>query len=304
MTMIEETDTQAQLFPGQSLASWEKPEDDDSIHTIHPSQCVAWAGNARHAQEFCPRRSAELIDSIAREGQRMPIIVRRSSEGAGHYEIIAGMRRHAAVGLLLAKGLDVQLKARIISVDDEEAWRISEAENAGRQDVTPLQRARSWAWAMERFHLGRQDRLAAAVGKDVATVSRTLSLLNVPQEILDVLLDPEAMSINFASKLQARLSDDTQREAALTRAKQIRELELRLAGPKLLEELFLATEQLNAQTIFDLDDVLEIAKVRLTRKADRTLSLRVKPLTQDLTKRERTALLRSIEKALSSALDS
>lgn len=301
--MNQTTDAQAQLFsraPGDR-DQWDEAE---TVQSVDPSLCIPWRGNARYAQEFCPRRSADLLDSIAREGQRLPIIVRRSNEVSGHYEIIAGMRRHAAISLLVTRGHDLELKVKLISVDDEEAWRISEAENAGRQDVTPLQRARSWHWAMTQFHEGRQDRLAEAVGKDVATVSRTLSLLNVPQAILDILLDPESMSINFASKLQAGLSDDTRRGAALMRARQIRELELRLPGPKLLEELFIEADQLTAQRCVDLDDVIEIAKVRLVRKADRSLSLKVKPLNQDLTKRERTALLRSIEKALSAALDS
>lgn len=274
----------------------------DEVQLIDPALCRPWEGNARYCVEFCPKRSRELVDSIAREGQRVPVILRPSIEHEGSYEIIAGMQRHGAVTHLIAQGADIRLRATVVIASDEQAWHISETENAGRRDITPLQRARSWSWALHQLHEGRQDRLAAAVGCDEATVSRTLSILGVPPEILKVLAEPEAMSINFASKLQAALRNEELREAAFARAGEIAELGLRYSAPEALERLLKTPEERETHRPIQIADVAQIAKVRLVRKPHGAIGLQIKPVNATLTKRERLALLRSIETALASAL--
>ncbi len=276
----------------------------EEVRLIDPALCRPWEGNARHCVEFCPKRSRELVDSIAREGQRVPVILRPSVEREGGYDIIAGMQRHGAVTHLIARGADISLRATIVVASDEQAWRISETENAGRRDITPVQRARSWSWAMDQFHDGRQDRLAAAVGCDEATVSRTLSILSVPPEIVAILAEPEAMSINFASKLQAALRDEEIRKFAFARAKEFAELGMRYTAAEALDRLLMTAEEREAHRPIEIDDVAKIAKVRLVRKPNGSIGLQIKPVNDSMTKRERLALLRSIESALTSALTS
>jgi ParB/RepB/Spo0J family partition protein len=300
---MEEKETQPPLFAiaghEPALASATPSE---NVQLIDPALCRPWEGNARHCVEFCPTRSRELVDSIAREGQRVPVILRPSIEHEGSYEIIAGMQRHGAVTHLIAQGADICLRATIVIASAEQAWRISETENAGRRDITPLQRARSWSWAMHQFHDGRQDGLAAAVGCDEATVCRTLSILSVPPEILKILAEPEAISINFASKLQAALRKEEVRKTALARAGEFAELGLRYSSSEALERLLMTPEERETHRPIQIDDVAKIAKVRLVRKPNGTIGLQIKPVNESLTKRERLSLLRSIESALATAL--
>lgn len=141
--------------------------------------------NGRSVTPFDLRKDQELLDDIRKHGQKTPVVVRLLPDG--RYELIVGTRRLGAVRELSKLNPNVMLLAYVVDVDDMKAWRIAYAENTARKDLTPLQTARAWKYALDHFCEGVQEGLARAVNKDAATVSRTLALLEIPEEILGAL---------------------------------------------------------------------------------------------------------------------
>jgi len=81
---------------------------------------------------FDPKYIKELADSIKRDGQWNPIIVKQNSQG---YDLIAGECRLRAVKSLKRKNIMV----RILNIDDEEACLLALKTNVLRRDMNPIE---------------------------------------------------------------------------------------------------------------------------------------------------------------------
>ncbi|MCQ7029666.1 hypothetical protein MRO55_24495, partial [Escherichia coli] len=93
------------------------------------------------------------------------------------YILIAGTRRVGAIRHHREKKPHLMLNAHLVEVDDQEAWRIADAENSGRHNLTPRQRAYSYDYAIRNFFQSNQEKFANAIKKDPSAVSRTLKLM-------------------------------------------------------------------------------------------------------------------------------
>jgi len=133
------------------------------------------AGRLQPRSEFDTEKQKELISSIKEKGLIQPIIVRRKADG---YEIIAGERRFRAVKSLGTE----RMPAIIKDVDDQEALIISLIENIQREQLNPIEEASAFKKLIEDFKVN-QDDVAQFLGKDKTTVSNTLRLLKLPDEI-------------------------------------------------------------------------------------------------------------------------
>jgi ParB family chromosome partitioning protein len=81
--------------------------------------------------------------------------VRRTPDGPAPYELIVGTRRHWSVSWLHANHhSQIELIARIETLDDEGAFRLADIENREREDVTDLERARNYLHAVEAYYGG------------------------------------------------------------------------------------------------------------------------------------------------------
>ena len=130
-------------------------------------------------QETDPQKLAELIASIREKGVIQPVLVRPKKDG---YELIAGERR-----LRAAKKLGLtQLPAIIKDADDAEALQLSLIENIQREELNPLEEAQAYQQLISEFGFN-QEKIARVVGKDPSSVSNTLRLLALPQEIQSAL---------------------------------------------------------------------------------------------------------------------
>lgn len=78
------------------------------------------------------RQIAELADSIRNEGLINPVVVRRKGD---KYELISGFRRVESVRNLG----EHSIKAMVVSVDDDKAFRIAVSENLKRKSLTPVE---------------------------------------------------------------------------------------------------------------------------------------------------------------------
>jgi len=117
----------------------------------------------------------ELQESIRLNGLIQPITVR---EVEGGYELLAGERRFRAVSDL---GLPT-IAAHIRVLSDEEMRTLSIIENVQREDLNPIDLAKSYRSLANDLGYS-QEKIASQIGKNRSTVANTLRLLELPDEV-------------------------------------------------------------------------------------------------------------------------
>ena len=119
----------------------------------------------------------ELANSIQESGLIYPLLVRKTDKSGLNgpvYELIAGERRYRALRLL------GRMEAPVIvrEVSDRKALELSLIENLQREELNPIEEATAYQRLLQEFGL-TQEEVAAAMGKDRATVANTLRLLKL-----------------------------------------------------------------------------------------------------------------------------
>jgi ParB family chromosome partitioning protein len=134
--------------------------------------------------DFQPRghvgetRLQELANSIRANGIIQPIVVRRVGD---RFQIIAGERRWRAAKL--AGLLRVPIVVRDVAPGREKSLlEMALVENIQRENLNPIEEALAYRRLSDEFQLTQED-IAAAVGKDRATVANFLRLLRLPDEV-------------------------------------------------------------------------------------------------------------------------
>ena len=146
----------------------------------------------------------ELANSIQENGLLQPILVARFGK---EYYIIAGHRRVEAHKLLGKENI----KARIIrNVDDKTLASISLIENLQREDLDIIETAIAIKRYKEEFNK-TLDEIGKELGKTKSWISRILSVLSLPQEIIDDIKNNKSTSdvnslnlINSVSKFDKK----------------------------------------------------------------------------------------------------
>ena len=117
----------------------------------------------------------ELAQSIRSNGVLQPILVRKVE---GRFEIVAGERRWRAAqraGLL-------KVPVTIRDVSDDKLLEVALVENIQRENLNPIEEAQAYRQMSTSLGLS-QEAIAAAVGKDRATVANYMRLLRLPAEV-------------------------------------------------------------------------------------------------------------------------
>ena len=164
-------------------------------------------------------RLEELAQSIRANGIIQPIVVRRVAD---RYEIVAGERRWRAAQ---RAGL-FKVPVAIRDVPDDKMLEVALVENIQREDLNPIEAAQAYRRLHEELHLS-QDAIAAAVGKDRATVANFIRLLRLPAEIRND-LSAGALTMGHARALLSLPDEASQRRLArdvVSRALSVRETE-------------------------------------------------------------------------------
>ncbi len=130
--------------------------------------------------DFREKDLEELAASIREKGILQPVVV-REIEGVSGYELIAGERRLRAAKLA---GL-VEVPTLLQVFSDKEAVECAIIENAQREDLNPIEEARSFKILSSQFDM-TQSAIAEAVGKNRATVSNSLRLLQLEPSVLEL----------------------------------------------------------------------------------------------------------------------
>ena len=117
-----------------------------------------------------------LATSIRDQGILQPILVRRL--GLKDFQIIAGERRYRAA--VLAGLREVPCVER--EAGEGDALELALVENLLRDDLSPFEEAAAYE-GLIREHGHTHDSLARRVGKGRTSITETLALLNIPEEI-------------------------------------------------------------------------------------------------------------------------
>ncbi len=156
-------------------------------------------------EKFSDESLSELATSIKTHGVLEPIILRAKGK---RYEIIAGERRYRASKLAGLKTIPAVIK----NYNDLKTMEIALVENLQREDLNPLEQARTFMKLIKEFKL-TQEEVARRTGKSRSAITNTIRLLNLPEEVQKMILE-EKISPGHARallplgdpKLQLRLA--------------------------------------------------------------------------------------------------
>lgn len=150
----------------------------------------------RHPAAFADAAFAQLKESIAARGQDTPIVVRAKGE---RFELATGRRR-----LAVCRELGIPVLARVLPLDDEAMLALQYRENAERADVSAFERGR---WFAQLAEAGwSTTRLAALTGLSQPSIVAYLKLGRLPEELVQGLSDPRALSLRDGARLAAALA--------------------------------------------------------------------------------------------------
>jgi ParB family chromosome partitioning protein len=167
-------------------------------------------------------RLHELSESIRSKGIIQPIVVRRLGD---RFQIIAGERRWRAARL--AGLLRVPVIVRdVTSGQDASLLEMALIENIQREDLNPIEEAQAYRRLSDQFHM-TQEAIAAAVGKDRASVANCLRLLKLPEEVRAEVASGR-LSMGHARALLSLVDEADQRRTGreiIARSMSVRETE-------------------------------------------------------------------------------
>jgi ParB family transcriptional regulator, chromosome partitioning protein len=130
----------------------------------------------------------ELADSIRELGLIQPLIVQRVADDhdaaqPARYQLITGERRWRAAQLAGLRHVDVVVK----EATPQEMLELALVENIQRADLNPLEEAHAYAQLADEFGL-TQEQIATRVGRSRVSVTNTMRLLKLPDDVRDLLL--------------------------------------------------------------------------------------------------------------------
>ena len=180
------------------------PTKDSAFQLIPVSQIAPNADQPR--KTFNVETIEELSNSIRQKGVLHPIIVKKKSDGA--FELVCGERRFRAA--MLCGLAEVPAIIKDIANDDFLEWAL--IENIQREDLNPIEEAEAYQRLVEERRIS-QEEVAKRVGKNRVTVTNTLRLLRLPQEVKKYLAEGR-LSAGHARALLGLLSPEHQRQMA------------------------------------------------------------------------------------------
>src|SRR5258708_33509632 len=167
-------------------------------------------------------RLQELAQSIKSNGVIQPIVVRKVGD---RFQIIAGERGWSAAKL--AGLLRVPIVVRDVAPGQENSLlELALIENIQRENLNPIDEALAYRRLADDFQL-TQEAIAAAVGKDRATVANVVRLLKLPEEIRAEVATGR-LSMGHARALLSLATEQQQRTIArdvIARTLSVRETE-------------------------------------------------------------------------------
>lgn len=190
-----------------------------SINTVDKSPVVNEEGNStlevvlgriepdrnQPRKNFSEDELHELAESIKKHGVIQPLLVEKNGD---RYTIVAGERRWRAAKIA---GL-TKIPVIVGDYSDQEKMEIQLIENIQREKLNPIEEAMAFKKLIDEFKL-KQDELAESIGKNRTTITNTLRLLNLAQEVQTMIVE-EKITPGHARALLVIEDEKTQYELA------------------------------------------------------------------------------------------
>ena len=160
---------------------------------------------AQPRKNFDEESLNELAESIKEHGVIQPIIVRQNGQ---MYTIVVGERRWRAARLAGLKDIPAIVK----ELDDKEKAEIALIENIQREDLSSVEEAKAFRSLIDDYGL-TQEELAKRVSKNRTTITNSLRLLQLDDEILE-LIDNGELSAGHARAILSISGKRAQYKAA------------------------------------------------------------------------------------------
>lgn len=166
----------------------------EKLLEIDPLQCRPWQHHNRHEGWLDKDRLGGLIESMGRDGQLQPGLVRKTQDEKYPYEIIFGVRRWSA-----CKALGKKFRARITNEDDKACIRLMHFENEESRNISPLEKAFAYADQLALGLYRTQAEFAEDLNMTVRNLSRLLRIANLREHE-----DLVALLFRFVDQLSLR----------------------------------------------------------------------------------------------------
>ncbi|MDT8285113.1 MAG: ParB/RepB/Spo0J family partition protein, partial [Thermovirgaceae bacterium] len=167
-------------FQTEDRSGHELPVNEISIQDIKPNPY-------QPRRDFAAEELEELAQSIREKGLISPVTV---TERNGEYVLVAGERRLRACKQL---GMDT-IPSYFRPVDgEEELMELALIENVQRENLNPIEEAMAYRALIERYGLS-QEVVAERIGKKRSTITNSMRLLKLPEEIRESLIAEEISS--------------------------------------------------------------------------------------------------------------
>ena len=219
---FDETEEKNEVIPQ------EKFDSSEIIHKIKISEIEPNKNQPRRT--FNSESIDELSDSIKRYGVIQPIIVTKKDN---FYEIIAGERRWRA-----SKKAGLTEMPCIVREDQEkENKEISLIENIQREDLNPIEKARSFRTLMDEYGMTQLE-LAQTIGISRSALANTVRLLNMDQRVIDLTLEGK-LTEGHCRSLMAIDDPEKQYEMAkqiIENGDSVREIERKVKNKKTVQQ--------------------------------------------------------------------
>jgi ParB family chromosome partitioning protein len=136
----------------------------------------------RDRLEEDPQDFEDLVAAIREHGQTSPILVRPHPKQDGRYMVVFGHRRLKAV-----QALGRNVRAVVKPISDREHVIAQGQENSARADLSFIEKA-TFARRLAELHYDADSAtVMAALSIDKATLSKMMSVANMPYDILEAI---------------------------------------------------------------------------------------------------------------------
>lgn len=208
-----------------------------NIVSIDPFRARVWALHDRCDEHVNEETCKAEIDSFEKHGQLVPALGRVLRGDPDHdVELIYGARR-----LFVARHLNIPLLVDLREMSDREALIAMDIENRQRTDISPYERAMSYARWLSRGHFGSQDEIARALKISSSQVSRLLRLAKLPSVILNAFASPLEICEAWGLDIMDALDDPQRRQRTIQAARAIGSLNPRPAAKAVYRGLITAS---------------------------------------------------------------
>jgi len=178
---------------------------------IDPKKCRIWKGNIRMQDFLNEENTNDLKEKIKAQGQLVPVLARPLKNDSQYsHEIIYGSRRH-----YVCSSMDCGIKILEADLDDADALLFMDAENSGREEMSPYETALAYKFWIDSGIFRSQGELSEKLGITRSWLNKTISLSKIPKELISALGGPKMLSLKSGLELVKNISKYSDGEGTL-----------------------------------------------------------------------------------------